>query len=160
MAGRAAGDIASTISDGGGVADGQVSTASIVVDAVTETNAAVVSADIALPDATDVDVFSLTVTKDVPESLIRVDAVVIMQSSDDLRGTFTFYQTSNSDQQVYPIFMNSPGGTLKMPVSLFALFPGLPAGTVTFKLKFRRNGGASAVSALAGSLFSVREEKR
>lgn len=155
-----ANDVASTVKSGGGVANNQVSTPAIVDLAVTKTNYITLSSAVTLTDATDVDIFSLTMTKDQVGSMIRVEAVVIMESSDDIRGDFTFYDTAGTTPQVYGVFMNGAGGTFRVPVTIIALFTGIAAGSNTYKLKFRRNGGASLVTAKANSLFSVREEKK
>lgn len=155
-----ANDVSSTVKSGGGVANNQVATPAIVDLAVTKTNYVTLSSDVSLPDATDVDVFSLTVTKDLAASMIRVEAVVIMESSDDIRGDFTFYDTAGTTPQGYGVFMNGAGGTYRVPVTIIALFTGIAAGSNTYKLKFRRNGGASSVTTKANSLFSVREEKK
>lgn len=158
---KTAADVAATIKTGGGVADDKVSTPAISDMAVTKTNYVTRSSDLSLPDATDVDVFSLTVTKDQAASLIRLEACVIIESSDDIRGTFTFYDTAGAaSPQAYGVYANGAGGTFRIPITNIALFSGIGAGSRTFRLKFRRNGGASSVSAKAGSLFSVREEKK
>jgi hypothetical protein len=158
---KTAADVAATIKTGGGVADDKVSTPAISDMAVTKTSYATRSSDISLPDATDVDIFSLTVNKDQAASLIRLEACVIIESSDDIRGTFTFYDTAGAaSPQDYGVYANGAGGTFRLPLTFIALFAGVGTGSRTFRLKFRRNGGASSVSAKTGSLFSVREEKK
>lgn len=153
-------DVAGTIKSGGGVANNQVSSPAIVDLAVTKTNYVTLSSAVTLTNVTDVDIFSLTVTKDLAGSMIRVEAVVIMESSDDIRGDFTFYDSAGTTPQVYPVFMNGAGGNFRVPVTIIALFTSIAAGSNTYKLKFRRNGGASTVTAKTNSLFSVREEKK
>ncbi|PTR08673.1 MULTISPECIES: hypothetical protein [unclassified Novosphingobium] len=157
---KTATDVSSTVKAGGGVATDQVATAAIQNVAVSKTNYTTLSNPIPLPDAVDVDIFSLTVTKDEASSLMRIEASVIIESDDDIRGDFTFYNSAGSASQVYSIFMNGALSTFRTVISITALFSGLGAGTTTHKLKFRRNGGATVVTANANSLFSVREEKK
>jgi len=157
---KTATDVSSTVKTGGGVATDQVATAAIQNVAVSKTNYVTLSSPITLTDGVDVDIFSLTVTKDEASSLMRIEASVIVDSSDDIRGDFTFYNTAGSASQVYPVFMNGALGTFRVTITMLALFSGLSAGSTTHKLKFRRNGGASTVTANVNSLFSVREEKK
>ncbi|WP_333840470.1 hypothetical protein [Novosphingobium sp.] len=157
---KTAGDVAGTVKSGGGVADNQVATPAIQNVAVSKTNYVTLASPITLTDLTDIDIFALTVNKDEATSLMRIEASVIIESNDDIRGDFTFYEGSGAASQIYPVFMNGALGIFKVTLTMIALFSGMSAGSHTFKLKFRRNGGASTVTANANSLFSVREEKK
>jgi len=155
-----AADVSGTINSGGGVANNQVATPAIQDVAVTKTSYATLSSAVTLVDATDTDIFSLTVTKDIAGSLMRIEACVITESADDIKGYFTIYDTGGYVSQVYNIQLIGVDGDMRLPLTMFGAFSGIPAGSNTYKFKFHRTGGADWVRAMAQSAFSIREEKK
>ncbi|MEA3390016.1 MAG: hypothetical protein U9R64_12200 [Pseudomonadota bacterium] len=114
------------------------------------------ASDVTLTNAVEVNILSLTITKRRGDSAIDLLANIRLESSDDIRGTFRFYQDGTLIDTM-GVFMNGAGGTFRIsqPVSFFVT--GGSAGSQTYRIAFVRNGGASVLLAKAGSNLKITE---
>lgn len=149
----------SAINPDGTIKSSKVVTESIIADGVTERYLTQTVSDTVLPDTVETTVMSLAFTKVEAESDVDLDIAVRLSSSDDIRGTLSVYRDAGVVDSFQP-FMNGAGGTYRVVVTLPFTESGLAAGSYTYTVKFTRNGGASTLSALSGSLIRVKEIKR
>lgn len=149
----------SAINPDGTIKSSKVVTESIIADGVTERYLTQTVSDTVLPDGVETTVMSLAFTKVEAESDVDLDVAVRLSSSDDIRGTLNVYRDAGVVDSFDP-FMNGAGGTYRVILTLPFTETGLADGSYTYTVKFTRNGGASALSALSGSLIRVKEIKR
>lgn len=149
----------SAINPDGTIKDDKVVTPSIIDNGVTKPYFVQTAVDVVLPDTVDTVIASLVVTKDIVDSDMQISSVVRMASSDDLRGDFTV-KVNGGVIDTIPLFANGAGGTFKIPISILYRDTVTSTGSHTYTVNFTRNGGASTVTALAGSTLEVVEVKR
>lgn len=160
--------------DSAKIADLTVGTQKITDLAVTTTAYSVLTSDLTTTtDYTVITVASVSFTKTQTNSVIRVEAYVQFDSTDDLRLQITL--ASSQGTYVYwgkgslflpyisgggRLYVNGAGGTLIMPLTFTAVSTTSPVGTDTYTISFYKNGGANSVTAKAGSYICVKEEKK
>lgn len=160
--------------DSAKIADLTVGTQKITDLAVTTTAYSVLTSDLTTTtDYTVITVASVSFTKTQTNSVIRVEAYVQFDSTDDLRLQITL--ASSQGSYVYwgkgslflpyisgggRLYVNGAGGTLIMPLTFTAVSTTSPVGTDTYTISFYKNGGANSVTAKAGSYICVKEEKK
>lgn len=149
----------SAINPDGTIKTNKVLTNSINGDAVTERYLAQSIGDTVLPDGVETDVISLSVTKAITSSEMDIDASIRLSSNDDIRGTIRIYRGTDLIDS-FPPYINSQGGACRLVLTMPYTETDITAGPYTYKMTFTRNGGGSAVSALAGSLLRIKEIKR
>lgn len=143
----------------GTVKPDKVTTESIVSNGVTKPYFVQILSNVTLPDGADTVIASLAVNKDIADSDMQISSICRMDSSDDLRGDFTIKRDGVVIDTI-GLFANGAGGDFRIPISLLYRDVVAATGAHTYTVNFTRNGGASAVSAQAGSTLEVVEVKR
>ena len=147
------------INPDGTIKDEKVITPSIMADAVTGRYFTQNISGVTLTDTVEVTVLSLSVVKAIDESDIDLDPCIRFSSNDDIRGTIRLYRGATLIDSFQP-YMNGPGGTYRVSQVLPFTDSAALAGSHTYSLTFQRSGGASTVTALAGTCMRAKELKR
>lgn len=135
VAGRDADDVASTIADGGGVADDQVDTPSIVANAVSDTGFAFTAGGTLLPNTGLINLQSLSVTADGVTPVTVQAALAFYWDNDNARAEWAIYRDSTELVAFDPITINNNENPTAS--GFYSDVP--PAGTYTYHIKGQAN---------------------
>jgi hypothetical protein len=131
VAGRAAADVASTVSSGGGVAANQVNTAALQDNSATAPWYVESSSGISFASATRTEVLSISFDKLIAGSVIECNCVVPFSASDAVDGIFELeIQTSGGTvlaNRSFTINLDGNNATL-LPMAFNAFISGVSAG--------------------------------
>lgn len=149
----------SGINPDGTIKDEKVVTESVVANGITERYFAQSLFDLVLPDGVETEVVTLTAEKIEAESEVDIDVAIRLASSDDIQGQIKIYRDADVIDSFEP-FIKGAGDTLRLIFTMPLTESDTPVGEYEYKVTFTKDGGASALSALARSNIRIKEIKR
>jgi hypothetical protein len=141
------------------IATSAVTTSSILTDSVTERYLSTNLSDIELPDGTETEVLSLTVVKSLSSSEIDIDIAVRLESTDDIIGDVKVYRGTTLVDSFSPYLKGASDTYRTIFTFPFTEF-NIPSGSYVYSVKFTKDGGATTLKALKGSIIRMKEIKR
>lgn len=161
----------SAINPDGTIKEDKVLTQSMVPEAASAGYYTQLASPIVLPDGVDTEVLQISFTKElgsvvsdpVEGSSVTIDSVIRMESSNDIKGTFRLWRGGGPGvgTMIDSMERTSTYNTAcKVGVNFKFIDEDAPAGATIYVVSFQRNGGASTVSATAGSILDALERKR
>lgn len=144
------------------VQDLQIGTTKIADLAVSKTSYSSLSSIISIPAGSTGEFAVFGFTKDRPDSLLRIESSLVMQSTDNIIGTITVNTNLGLYQQQRGVYLRGISGNMQVPLTNIHLYNygAVPAGVYDFYVRFTNNTGSNFIYLLPGSVLSIREEKK